>query len=97
MVEANDDGLAAAVDEEIAHGKAEGALNPQAAKLFLEISETVDRGRPVRRSSAGSADERRDRGRDRCDGPDAARNLLDVHTWGGGCDWHVLRPFRRPC
>jgi hypothetical protein len=86
--ETNDDGLAAAVEVEVPHGVADGALVPESAEDALEIGEAVDGHGLVLRSAQGPTDEGRDRGGDAGDRPHAAGYLLYVYAGVGWCDGH---------
>src|SRR5262249_53832456 len=76
--DAYDDGLAAAVQEELLHGVAHRAVTPQTAEGALVVGVAADLHRLVDRTAPGAADERGDRGRDAGDGTHRARQLLDV-------------------
>jgi hypothetical protein len=91
IVQPDDDGLSAAVLEEIAHRVAEGAAGPQAAENPLEIAETVHRDRFVVRPVERAPDECGDGGGNACDGANAAWYFLNVNA--GIADLNRHRPF----
>jgi hypothetical protein len=87
-VEPDDDGLAAAVQEEVAHGIAERAVHPQTTEDALEVSEAVDDHRGIGRTAQRAADERRDGCGHPGDGTHPTGHFLDVDAWIGRCNWH---------
>src|SRR6266545_4056756 len=89
----DDDGLAATVEEVLLDGERHPARLPQTSEDPVEVPEVVDAHRLVVRALPGSADERGHRGADSDDGPDPARDLLDVDTRIGEAGRHGLLPF----
>lgn len=78
--EADDDGLAAAVEKEVAHGERHRARVPETAEAALEVDEAVDGRRDVLGAGCRAADEGGDRGRDADDRAHAARYFLNLHA-----------------
>ncbi len=78
--EPDDDGLAAAIQEEVAHCVAERHRLVQSAEGAFEVADARDRDRLIHRAAARLADERGDRGRHAGDRAHAAREFLDVHA-----------------
>ena len=88
VLDAHDDGLAAAVEVVVTHGIAQRAVDPEAAKLALEVGVTVDHHGRIHRSAQRAADEGRHRRRHTGDGAHAARHFFNVDSRIGWRNWH---------
>jgi len=88
VVKPHDHRLASAIEEEVAHRKAQRAVQPEAAKRGLEVAKAVDDHGLVDRPSAGPANEGRDGRGHAGDRSNPAGDLLDVHARISGCYWH---------
>jgi hypothetical protein len=89
----DDDGLSAAVQEEITHRETECAVEPEPAEGPLEITEAVDGNGKIGRPAQGAPDEGGDGGGDTGDGVHTAWDFFDIDTGVSGQHWHESDPF----
>jgi hypothetical protein len=84
MIQADDYGLAAAIQVKIAHSEAKGTAHPQAAKNALEVAEAVYRYGTVfvavSRAAGCASDKRRNGSSDPGNGSDSAGDFFDINS-----------------
>src|SRR5262249_28324575 len=88
VVDPDYDGLAAAIQKEVARRKAHGAEQRESAELALVIGKTIADCRAIRRSAWRPADECSDRSSDPGNGVNTARDFPYVYAWVSRCACH---------
>src|SRR5262249_13175241 len=88
VVNPDDDCLAAAIEEKVAHRKAHSAQQRKSAELALVIGKAIDDGRGIRRSPGRPADECSNRGSDPGYGVNTAWDFPYVYACVSRCACH---------